>query len=397
MAQRHPFGGSVADWVMKENSESVPVLQSGATLTFYNARSGGTQYTDLALDSAGTTAVTFVTSSTGSDGYRIGQVPIFFGPPDITFMWMSADGGERVLIGAVDSADLAGAIAAQFAAHISNPNAHGTTFSALVDVDFPDLIPPGSVPVWNSTAQAWEASSATGLNPDAFVKTVGGSTVRIADGNTTTTALTIRIPAGDRAAAVNTLQTYWNSGTDAVPVWIPVTELNEYGELRVQASANNRVAARIKRRSSGHTADLTQWTTEGNVPLAWVAANGSLRGPNVFNSIPFTKTGALTVGDGKFVWTNLSGVPLVAKAFFAYVDVAPTGAPIIFDVRLNGVTMFTTPTRPQIAAGSQVTGASPTTNFTVTTIPPMGRVTVDIKGIGSTVAGSDLSAQLDVY
>lgn len=387
---RHPFGAGVGDWVFDQDSSNRPVLQAGAVLTFWNQRSGGSQYTNLALDQAGTTIVSQILSSDGTGGYRIGQVPLFYGPPDVTYMWASANGGERVAVGSIDSADLAGAVATQFAQHASAQNPHNTTMRTLTDVNFPASIPNGAIPVWDTATSRWLANSATGLNPASFVKTAGGSTIRIPDGDTTTIGMEMRIPAGNRAAAVNTFQTYWNSGTDAVPAWVPVFELNEYGEIRCQASSSGRVPLRIKQRDGTQTADLAQFTTNGNVPLAWITANGSVRGPNLGRSQMFTKSGTVTAGAGLFVWFNLTGVPLILRALSFWCNVAPTGAPMVFDVNLDGATLYPS-TKPTLPAGQQGVQLSAALN-----IPAGGRLSVDVDSVG-TGGGTDLTAQLDLY
>jgi hypothetical protein len=102
---RHMFGGGIADWVFDEDAENRPVLQGGAVLTFWNAQSGGSQYTDLALDVDGNTPATEITSSLGGAELRVGQIPVFYGPDGVTRMWASADGGERGLMVAADLGD----------------------------------------------------------------------------------------------------------------------------------------------------------------------------------------------------------------------------------------------------------------------------------------------------
>ncbi|WP_431935787.1 hypothetical protein [Micromonospora sp. RP3T] len=137
MAVRHPFGGSAEDWIFAEDENNVPVLQGGAVLTFWNQREeGGTQYTDIAQDSDGATPIVELKTSLGGDGYRIGQIPVFFGPPDVTTMWVSADGGERVAIDALDAGDLGAAALAALAQHTGGgPNPHSTGLANLSDVE----------------------------------------------------------------------------------------------------------------------------------------------------------------------------------------------------------------------------------------------------------------------
>ena len=86
---RYDFGGSVPDFIFTTITAggvtNVMRLPTGATLTFYTAKTGGTQHTDLRLASAPSTPVSSVT--VGADG----QIPDFQGPDGVTSMW--ATGG----------------------------------------------------------------------------------------------------------------------------------------------------------------------------------------------------------------------------------------------------------------------------------------------------------------
>lgn len=105
---RHTFGRSLTDWTMDlgdtttvEDVTTAPVLATGpATITFWSAKTGGTQHTDL-LNSAGV-AVTSITSSDGSDGLPVGTIPEFQGPDGIWELWADAGGGARYKMVATD-------------------------------------------------------------------------------------------------------------------------------------------------------------------------------------------------------------------------------------------------------------------------------------------------------
>lgn len=103
---RYDFGDTVPDWTFTTTTVSgtAGVLQlpsSGATLTFWTAKTGGTQYTDLRLGSAPSTPTSTIT--VGSDGV----VPAFQGPDGITSMWVSG-GGARTRINTWTNAGAAG-------------------------------------------------------------------------------------------------------------------------------------------------------------------------------------------------------------------------------------------------------------------------------------------------
>jgi hypothetical protein len=103
---RHPFGGGIADYVFAAGGGGVVTVAGGATLQFFNAQTGGSAYTDLAEDAGGATPLSTVTSYTGSSpGTAAGDIPVFYGPPGIRWMWASADGGPRKLMFANDLAE----------------------------------------------------------------------------------------------------------------------------------------------------------------------------------------------------------------------------------------------------------------------------------------------------
>jgi hypothetical protein len=108
---RHWFGQSLTDWSMALGEETEiegvkyrPVSATGpVAVTFWNAASGGTQYTDL-LDASGST-ITQVTTSDGTGGLPLGTIPRFRGPdgdPEIVEMWADAGGTARYLMPATD-------------------------------------------------------------------------------------------------------------------------------------------------------------------------------------------------------------------------------------------------------------------------------------------------------
>jgi len=112
---------------------------------------------------------------------------------------------------------------------------------------------------------------------------------------------------------------------------------------------------------------------------------------------PWTMSGSLSgkVGAGVFSWYNESGYPVYIRSVRAVVGTAPTGSSIIVDVNINGTTAFTTQAnRPTIAISGTTSGK--VTNMNVLAVPDGGRISVDIDQVGSTVAGSDLTVQIEV-
>lgn len=102
---RHIFGGGVADWTFGPDVSNLAELLGAINITFWNAETGGTQHTDL-LDMTNA-AISSVTSSDGTDGRALGQIPQFKGPDNVTEMWASADSGPRALMHAGSTAYVA--------------------------------------------------------------------------------------------------------------------------------------------------------------------------------------------------------------------------------------------------------------------------------------------------
>ena len=107
---RSSFGGSQYDWVFNRyqfGTQTLLALADGASLTFWNAKTGGSRYLDL-IDSNGepTTTITFT-------GY---QTPRFEGPDGVLGMWADDGDNERHFMASVDAAAIAGAKAAVDAA-----------------------------------------------------------------------------------------------------------------------------------------------------------------------------------------------------------------------------------------------------------------------------------------
>lgn len=402
---RHPFGLNAADYAVAAGAGNSAVFTPGATLTFWNAQVGGTQYTALAVNADGSSPIDHTTSATGADGYTAGQMIPFWGPdttPETLGMWASADGGPRVWVTSRDIADvaaaanaLAQAVMTALANHQTALNPHGTALANLADVNAPT---PGNGALlgYDLATGKWVPVSSSGLNPTDFVKTVGGSQIRLPNGDVTTRSLQIFLPAGDRAGAPNTFSVWYNAGTDGSPNWQETFRLNEYGEERLQGSREDRPPERIKQVSSAQTANLTEWVTNGNVVLSAVGPTGLGRFPNLSGSpLLFSISGTISTGTGAHRIYNDTGVPLTVRAVRAAVGTAPTGASLLVDVNINGTTIFGTQTnRPTITAGT-FTAAAPAIN--TTTIAPGDYLTVDVDQVGSTIAGSNLTVAVWAY
>jgi hypothetical protein len=398
---RHYFGGALPDWTFTtttvSSTDNLAQLVGGATITMWNAETGGAQYTDL--QTTGGAATDYASTSDGTDGRALGTIVPFYGPDEVYVMWASADGGPRALIVSSDVGSIVGPLVdtlnAQLGAHLaSTGNPHANSYATLTDVS--TTAPTnGQIPVYDSTAAKWTPGSPAGINAGDFVATAGGSTIRVPDGDVTTQALLLRVPDGDRttANAPDTLSVEWNAGTAGTPNWRRTGWFNEFGELRSQASAASRIPFRVKQRDGTQTGDLTQWTDNANNPLAWVAANGEVRGSNVmYAPWLFSKSGSFTTGTGAFRVYNDTGRTLTIRSVRASVGTVPTTA-VIVDINKNGTTIFSTQAnRPQIAIGANTSGK--VTAINTTTIADGEYLTVDVD---QTAGAADLVVQIAVY
>lgn len=99
-------------------------------------------------------------------------------------------------------------------------------------------------------------------------------------------------------------------------------------------------------------------------------------------------------GENATVGTNKTNKLIVDKSYtinkvYAYATTAPTGSALIFDINVNGTTIWSTQAnRIQIAAGANY-GTQNT--FNTTNLIEGDIINVDIDQIGSTIAGSDIT------
>lgn len=85
---RYDYGGTSND-VLIGTAPDGSLRYTSGMLTFWNAETGGDQYTDLVLASVGTAAIPVAAD---------GQVPRFQGPDGVTRMWADGGGNSRVLL-----------------------------------------------------------------------------------------------------------------------------------------------------------------------------------------------------------------------------------------------------------------------------------------------------------
>lgn len=142
-----------------------------------------------------------------------------------------------------------------------------------------------SKPISTATQSALDAKA----NDNAVVHLTGNETVagnktytgasKVTISDATTQAWRIDLPGGDRtgAGAPDTFAVYYNGGRTGY--------FNEYGEIRIIASAASRTPFRVKQANSGtQSANLIEATDISNNPLFSVGPTGNVAAPNLTGS-----------------------------------------------------------------------------------------------------------------
>jgi hypothetical protein len=144
---RHLFGGGIADWTFDLGDPAtagsgaegnLAVVVPAVVVTFYDAATTGTQYSDLTDVTGG--AITSITSDTSGE---LGQC---YGPDNVYAMWADASGGAgpRRLMVATDLGPDVEAMAEQLA-NLQNTVANLVELSAYMPVvirEVSGVIPP---------------------------------------------------------------------------------------------------------------------------------------------------------------------------------------------------------------------------------------------------------------
>jgi len=113
--------------------------------------------------------------------------------------------------------------------------------------------------------------------------------------------------------------------------------------------------------------------------------------------VRINKAGAVSVAALPERFYNDTDKPLTLSKVSLGAGTAPTGAALTADVKISGTTVFAASgDRVKIAAGANYGEAVPTKTGDAVVVKPGQYVTVEVTVVGSTVAGSDLTAQLSL-
>lgn len=108
----------------------------------------------------------------------------------------------------------------------------------------------------------------------------------------------------------------------------------------------------------------------------------------------FTLIGTLVTG------TNLTPALTVLKGLtitkvYAYVKTVPTGASLIFDINLNGTSIWNATQANRITIpAADADGKATQTSFDTTALAEENILTLDVDQVGSTVAGADATVTI---
>jgi hypothetical protein len=203
---RNAFGGSVSDYVVSFYTLGSSKLAAftAATLTFFDAETGGNQVTDLALNADGSSPVTQVSVP------ATGDVPTFYGPDGVTQLWVSANGSaSRVkmvsleaaaaaVTGAQAAASEAAGHAADAASSASDAQAAAATATAPTDTTMASKI--------NTAGSATRVALDAAFGASSVDLSGGNVTLTSAGGNMTlvgaAAGVTITLPAATFAARI---------------------------------------------------------------------------------------------------------------------------------------------------------------------------------------------------
>lgn len=354
---RMQFGGGPEDVYLIQDDQSDLQPGPGATVLFYSAETGNNPITDL-LD-INQSPITYVTTSTGSDGRAAGQIKPFYGPDSVFEMWASANGSPRFLMQASNLGSFLGPVRDQFTQHTGQVNGHNTKLQDLTNVSNAIAsATDGQALVYNSSSGLWVAGAAVSGGGG------GGGTGDV----TTNTSQTI-----SGAKTFTGLETFLG------------------GQLSKPATVSGQ--ARLVQALSSQTGNLEEWRDSGGTAKAWMTSDFRMRAPNLGRTITFARAGSVAVGVGTFRWYADAGVTLTILSVRVNVGTASTSGTPTVDVNVNGTSIYgTQANRPTVAVGSLTSGKN--TGFSTTTITDGSYLTADIDVAGTGTA--DLIVQIDL-
>lgn len=357
---RMQFGGGPEDVYLVPDDQGDLQQGGGVIIRFYSTETGNNPITDL-LD-INQSPITYITTSTGSDGRVAGQIAPFYGPDATYEMWAGPTGQPRFLLQASNLGSQLGPIRDLYLQHAAQSNGHGTSLRDLDDISYSSVAAAtdGQALVYQASIGLWVAGAAV---------TGGGSGDATLAGTQTFT--------GAKTFSAATSFTGASTFTGGVTVKPAVTT----GQARVlQALASQ-------------TANVEEWRDSTGAVKAWVTSDFRLRAPNLGRTITFARSGTVATGVGAFRWYCDAGVPLTIMSVRVNVGTASTSGTPTVDVNVNGTSIYGTQgNRPTVAVGSLTSGKN--VGFSTSTIADGQYLTADIDVAGTGTA--DLIVQIEL-
>lgn len=264
---RYRFGKTTSDTTVRRVGSLLGVVP--ATLTFYDAEAGGTQYVDLAADEAGTSPLIQVTS----DKFGAWEV---YGPDGVTAMWLDDGNPEtpRVLVVAPEAAAEAATRAETAAASVARGEPNG-----VAPLDAAALLPEANVP---SRLTAVSLGGTYAAKPRSGTKAVGQDeqVVNVLDHGAVGDGI-----ADDTAAINSAITAAGNNGVVLLPY--SAAGYAVAGTINLSKAVTLRGVGRVTLKAVGATrssilVSIAGTSTGATVSGLTIASSGLLTGPIVF-------------------------------------------------------------------------------------------------------------------
>lgn len=350
------FGGGPEDVYLVPDTEGDLQQGGGVVIRFHSTETGNNPIVDL-LD-VSQSPITYVTTSTGSDGRVAGQIAPFYGPDSVYEMWAGAEGQPRFLLQASNLGSVLGPIRDQYLQHAAQSNGHGTRLGDLINVDSTSVgaATNGQALVFNSGTGLWIAGAAVS----------GGG-------------------GGSGDATLAGTQTFTGAKTFSALMTTTGGVLSRPSVTTGQAQVVQALASQ--------TGNVQEWRDSGGTAKAWMTSGFAVVAPNLGRSITFARSGSVATGVGSFRWYNDLGVTLTIRSVRVTLGTASSSGTPTVDVNLNGTTIYTAQAnRPAVAAGSLTSGKA--TGHSVTTLVDGSYLTADIDVAGTGAA--DMIVQIEL-
>lgn len=270
----------------------------------------------------------------------------------------------------------------------------------LLDVNIPSTPDSFDFLVWNSLKGYWENGSGLAskieLNPMAFTDILNNP-----DLTTSQDAFSILDTHGHPASDITDLNT-------AIDNRIDLTILNDLSDVNADSPSNEQLLSWdsstskwIPRTVTDNDTDNLNDLTDTNLTTPVEGDILKYNSSSEWENQKDTKTLAITLGSKGTDLDLISSYPIYApfsgtiKRVIGVVNTAPTGADLIIDINIDGTSIWNT-TQANRLTISASSSSGTQTSFDTTSVTEGDVITIDIDQIGSTIAGQDLTVQIEI-